>query len=891
MNQNSISRIKCAMIAYELERALGRYVREKGDRSLDTSTAQEILNRSTLSQKANPATIVVENSYLGEILALALALSKTTSDEDHLVAIEKLITALQFFDIRNAVSHPNRPFPECYWYRSATIASDPAIDALSFYEVTLAFQNAEEGKLEEPPEEWLSKRRWSIPTSIPTQFEHSITGLVGRRKETTTLQKEIKSKRSPLISIVARGGIGKTSLALQAISDFCLSNEAASFLDMALWSSLKQERLTTTGIETLTAPSSMAELSSDICIQASEITGLEIANLQQLTETLGDKRVLLCLDNLETILRDSPQQFSDFYESLPENWKVIVTSRIPVDSAKNISLEPLDTQGATNLARNYFVSKGHPSNDGDLLEKIVTACKFNPLAIRLTIDSYLSGKDIVSALERTDRDVVAFSFSNLLETLTDLENKVLEAIFILGSPSRSDICEALSIDSDRVAESIGRLHRASLIARITDEAGEKFELSDSVRDLLRGNPRDILVRENVGKWLQKSKDSVDSAMRLQASRGTSPVDKWYIPNGTASQLIKLSKEIKAAIKREDRQKLVEIESSLRSQIASEPPSSFRYRMAGIIAQELGDNLTATDNFKKAIAADNTDPAPHFCLCSIYQKTDFDSLKDTTDQLISNGWGGLENAGQHYAGRIIGLNLFALNCKEEYNLVFDSTTHWETKLEVLPSLALARASAYKRLADSEHRKKTLTSERAIEILGKAASIMSVLLESVDFAEWIFPELRKLVSEITIYQNNGIFHLGNQTNSKSFGYFQSLNDVCKKNIATRTIIQDSELETIFKGNPFSTDTNELPQNNTTRRDDYTLTRVKRGANPEKRYVFLQDDLGRDFFLHQDQFEGGNWKNWRALTPRTEVAIKFDLSPTGNALKVTQAWLTRN
>jgi hypothetical protein len=170
-------------------------------------------------------------------------------------------------------------------------------------------------------------------------------------------------------------------------------------------------------------------------------------------------------------------------------------------------------------------------------------------------------------------------------------------------------------------------------------------------------------------------------------------------------------------------------------------------------------------------------------------------------------------------------------------------------------------------------------------------MSVLLESVDFAEWIFPELRKLVSEITIYQNNGIFHLGNQTNSKSLGYFQSLNDVCKKNIATRTIIQDSELETIFKGNPFSTDTNELPQNNTTRRDDYTLTRVKRGANPEKRYVFLQDDLGRDFFLHQDQFEGGNWKNWRALTPRTEVAIKFDLSPTGNALKVTQAWLTRN
>ena len=151
MNQNSISRIKCAMIAYELERALGRYVREKGDRSLDTSTAQEILSRSDpIDKKANLTSTIVENSYLGEILALALALAKSTSDEDHLSAIEKLIIALQFFDIRNAVSHPNRPFPDCYWYRSATIASDPAIDALGFFEVTLAFQNAEEGKLEEP---------------------------------------------------------------------------------------------------------------------------------------------------------------------------------------------------------------------------------------------------------------------------------------------------------------------------------------------------------------------------------------------------------------------------------------------------------------------------------------------------------------------------------------------------------------------------------------------------------------------------------------------------------------------------------------------------------------------------------------------------------------------
>lgn len=145
MEERSISRIKSAMVVYEFERALGRFVRDRSADVASTPAALEILKRSTLTPEQSTVEVarqIVENSYLGEILSLALAAAKGSSDAVYLGELEKLCTALGLFDIRNAISHPNRPFPECYWYRCAAVAADPAIDKLSFFEVTLAFQNA-----------------------------------------------------------------------------------------------------------------------------------------------------------------------------------------------------------------------------------------------------------------------------------------------------------------------------------------------------------------------------------------------------------------------------------------------------------------------------------------------------------------------------------------------------------------------------------------------------------------------------------------------------------------------------------------------------------------------------------------------------------------------------
>ena len=355
----------------------------------------------------------------------------------------------------------------------------------------------------------MQKKRWSVPTVLPADFEHAITGLFGRSRDVARFEKELTNLRSPLIAIVAKGGVGKTSLLLQVVSDFCLSTESAQHIDGVLWASFKQERLTASGIEILSAPASLADLEQVLCQEASEIFGDEFTEFGEMKHTLGSKRILLCLDNLESLLMDSPVAFNSFYEDLPEDWKVVVTSRIPVDSAKNIPLDVLDKPGAVALARAYLLSKGTQNVEQELLEKLSVGCNFNPLAIRLAIELYLSGVDLSSALQKTEKEVLSFSFKNLLEQLSAQENNILEAVFVLERPTRLQRGEVLSASDEDVASAISRLSKMSLVVRQESGSAETFTLGSSIRDLLRAYPRSLNVRKDVIDWLKKNRSSAD----------------------------------------------------------------------------------------------------------------------------------------------------------------------------------------------------------------------------------------------------------------------------------------------------------------------------------------------------------------------------------------------
>ncbi len=894
MANHSVDRIKCAMIVYELERSLGRFVREKNKEIEEHSIAKEIINRVN---KEKPDTIsstssIIENSYLGEIFSLANIAASETSQSQYIKALEKLSLALELFDIRNAVSHPNRPFPDCYWYRCAAIAADPSIDALHLFEVSLALNNALEGKILEPPEEWLYKKRWSVPANLPSNFDHSITGLLGRSKDHSILLKEIKNPRAPLICLVAKGGIGKTSLMHQVVSDFCLSTESIQYFDGVLWTSLKQERLTLKGVEILSAPASLQEMEEDLCRNAIDIFGNEFQTFQELKASLNKKKILLCLDNLETILRDSPETFSNFYDNLPDTWKVVITSRIPVDGAKNLPLGPLEKSGGTALARSYLNSKGHNVEDPDLPEKISHSCKNNPLAIRISIDLISSGHEINYALQKTEEDVIEFSFTSLLECLTPIENNILETIFSLENPTRSDICGALDCNVDEAATAISRLLKTSLLSREDSTEFEKYTLGSSIRDLLRSHPRNPEIRSKAAQWLAKTKASAESALKLQREKNISPVSPYFIPDEKYGSYASITKQISAAAKREDRIQLIKIEGVLRQKLSGEQNSSFVHRLHALTNLELDDQATAIAQFNRAVALDTNDPSPAFSLALIHQQNqNNEEAYRISLNLIKNKFGDPSISGEHFANRIWSIYLNSLNILEKYSDVFDATSEWNDKLKSLPSLAVGRASAYRRQADQEFRNERKNVERLGQLLAKSANIFAKLLTIQGYKKWTFPEIRKILNEFRFYKSSNVdLSKFNSSDIEKIKTFLQCLTTIEASQAGINIAESKEVLDFFTDGDFKEQNRKRSIEQYTSQG-YTIGRVKHGLSAQKNYFFVQDDLGSDYFVHYDSFENGNWINRKFLSPGVFIALKFDKHTNANSYPATEAWIVMN
>ncbi|MEH0156510.1 hypothetical protein V6R21_20345 [Limibacter armeniacum] len=904
MDQQDL-RMKAAMIVYALEKALGEYVlqNEELEEDISIGNKNEVISRE--KTKGNnisndDLSIIIESSYLNEVFNFAIDVTKGTVFHAYMKSLKEYSSLMKIFDIRNAVSHPNRPFPDCYWYRAATIASDPLIEKLKLTRVRKALISAEAGNITSPPDEWLNSVKWAIPNSLPNSFDHEITGLLGRDKEFKDLNNVLSKARNNLIAVVAPGGVGKTALILQYLKDLTLSPEWSGKIEAVVFCTLKNERLTADGVEKIEAINGIEQIKESILNDLKEIySGEELTSFDDALNKLEERRILICIDNLETLLMHSQEKFIEFNQSLPLLWRVIVTSRISIDSATTVSLEPLDKKHAVNLGRNYFRKRGVNNFNHEDLERIAEAANNNPLAIRLTIDLYIKGIDITLSIDKSQKNIALFSYTNLIESLRKESIAILEAIYATGDSTKSELIEFLDFTNEEITESINELSKTSLIIRsVSDYGNDNYKLSDSVRDLLLVNPKNIEVRTLITNNLKRRKVKVLEQKYRDQKLGLTEFDESFVESDTEEAIYALiadlNKYTQSNIKR-SHDNLVDIKKRF-VDLLNYYPNNFQlhFHYSRVLKEFRDSNEIRYLNRAKELKGDNPRISLAIALYYFYNK-DYHTAEFEFSNLIDKRYNDPNLSNENYSFSVTKCYLQSLLHQGKYDEIMAFTEGWEENANWYLQYGIHRASSLKRSVEleveySKNIQSTVKTIRAsMEIFNKIfnkegydssvcaeayklirlfESILNYkdkypkdfLLECVSFIASRFSEMVIRLKEVDIDSHNiqvllkKFYNLDIENNPL---HVVKWYDPKPKNVYDQEHIKELVLL------------------------DYTIVDVYHIPEDDNEsfpnFIFAKDKSGDQYYLNVRNFEGG-WYRWVYFEKGTKLAIKFIESKKG-------------
>lgn len=763
----TLYRRKTAMVLHEIESSLGNFILDEDiaiedfPQDIVKTVVARDSQRKQFSEIIKPKDII-ESTYLDELFSIAIEITKNNSLNEYIQYIRDQFIINDIYNIRNVISHPNRQFIISYWYKVAAIASDPIINILKLNKVHSALVSAEENNLSDPPEDWYEKTMWELPNNLPEVFEHGITGLVGRQKEQDLLIECLKNRRVNNIAIVAPGGIGKTALALDLLSRQVKNPETKNYFDSCIFSTLKTEKLTSEGVIKLDSIESLIELKESIVLAANKIYDETYLTFGELCKNKSEEKILLFIDNLETLLINSTKDFEEFTYDLPVAWRVLITSRISIGNARIISLEPLKEKHALHLARTYLSKRNRKNLPEEVLRNLVSKCYNNPLAIRLSIDLYLTGKEIPESITVANKEIASFSYSNLIDALSDNSVNILEALFISDNNNRITLCEMLSLSLEEIVESIAQLSNTSLINRTTSEGGEIYSLSESIRELLVTTPRNIHLREKLLDDLKRRKAITKQIEHEQRQNSIPPYHWDYIPNNLNENLIPFIKDVNKSFKGmsvPSKSKAINLMNKCRDMDHLYSEVSIFNRSYGRVASSLNASPIAITKFKKALQLDPSDINSSIFLAMHYHNNgDYSLSYDIYKILMNEGWCNEDEYVPEFTQRIYNGYYLALLFDLRYTEIIEQSKKWKDLKHSRGIVGVFRATALKRMAEDfiqkDPNKSMSLLSRAMRTLNDVIRVDGYIKQACEQTKSVFNELAAIL-KMPVYKENKVF----------------------------------------------------------------------------------------------------------------------------------------
>ncbi|MDD5057698.1 MAG: hypothetical protein PHQ60_07480 [Sideroxydans sp.] len=894
-------RMMSAMVLFRLEQALGSVVQSRNPNIDDhiRDIADSIIQRESLKRPGlvvNSMGDLVAETYIEDLFQLALRIAENTSDYPQWLLLKNLCSALGLYEIRNAIAHPNRPFPDCYWYRMGAIASDPLIQQLGLVEILNSFDAALAGKLSIPPEEWINLPEWLVPNNLPSTNDFVITGLIGRPKESKDLHAFLVNQRINCISIVAPGGVGKTALAIDVLDKACKSPEFHKLFEAVIFLSLKLEKLTATGVVKLDAPSTITEVEYQLAKMIPRVIDCDDGELTfaEVLDEFADRRLLLFIDNLETLLRDNPEEFEVFQMSLPVNWRILTTSRVNTNSATCLPIGPLQEATAKHLARIYATRRNATALvEDNAVERIVCRSHCNPLAIRLGIDSYMLGKPLDDSINLAASEVLNFSYKNLMEVLSPESISILECLFLQDSQTRIELAENIGTTIDVIASGLFELSKTSLITRDSGKQQERHSLYPSVRDLLLAHPRDAQLRSAIQVRILQQRDSINNADQRQRNMSRHhedyvAVDLPEVVRNVLFETVRITHQLGKRATSEDALQILSRLRELKDEYATVSAIS---RHIAKISERLGDSSSAVTELKRAIEISPQDVQALKMLGRLALKLhDYQLSYDCYLMLKElGGWDpsftDVENMRYHCNGYLIAMLYLGW-----YDKILDETQDWAGNEFLKDILGAFRARAWKRSIENEQD----LLKRCFS-LNKSAVILKDLLNHYGYPELFRGVFKEVIEEIAYTSVIQTFAEQKQARQLLEFVDQTINQVFKDDAdGNESILSFAKklCRVPLKDNPFQ---NVVWQEYLKSRGGqiyvdadkklslkdagYKFVIVYHIPKAQSPFVFAKDATDGQYFVHFSCLSEGTWTDWLNIREGVELAVQVESNANSN------------
>ena len=310
------------------------------------------------------------------------------------------------------------------------------------------------------------------------------TGFVGRKGTLTKIADAI-SGPFPVISLIGPGGVGKTALALKCA--FEMLEKEDSIYDAIVWVSAKASTLTAKEITRIEDA-----IEDSLGIFTSIVDEFESSHAEEsedrLLELLTVFKVLLILDNLETVLDET---LRDFIQRTPRGSKILITSRIGLSAGDlAIQIDPLSLQESRIYYHKLVQAYSVPflqNKPADTIDFYINRLFCNPLFLKWFVTAVKSGS-IPEKLLSNQTDILKFCLENVVDHL-DKTSKIICGVYLVvdGPHSLPMLARLTELSPDDIEESISKLINFNIISMASskDTDNTSYQMGELPRAYLK----------------------------------------------------------------------------------------------------------------------------------------------------------------------------------------------------------------------------------------------------------------------------------------------------------------------------------------------------------------------------------------------------------------------